>query len=102
MLIFTEVNLSSGIVCRYFIGAFRKQFLKPFALDQWEAFLLPSAKLNCHPTRFSVARFSGFFFLFIFFDKQFRLFGFLDSNTYLDTQISIISLRFGGLEITLV
>ena len=55
-----------------------------------------------HPTRFSVARFSGFLFLFIFFDGQFRLFSFSDSNTYLDTEISIISLRFGGLEITLV
>ena len=37
-----------------------------------------------------------------FFDGQFRLFSFSDSNTYLDTEISIISLRFGGLEITLV
>ena len=51
---------------------------------------------------FSVARFSGYFFLFIFFDRQFRLFSYSDSNTYLDTEISIISLRFGGLEITLV
>ena len=42
------------------------------------------------------------FFLFIFFDGQFRLFGFSDSNTYLDTEISIISLRFGGLEITVI
>ena len=33
---------------------------------------------------------------------QFRLYSFSDSNTYLDTSIFIISLRFGGLEITLV
>ena len=59
-------------------------------------------KIYGHPTRFSVASFSGFFFLFIFFDGQFRLFGFSDSNTYLDTEISIISLGFGGLQITLV
>ena len=52
--------------------------------------------------RFSVARCSGFVFLFIFFDGQSRLFSFSDSNTYLDTEICIISLRFGGLEITLV
>ena len=31
---------------------------------------------------------------------QFRLFSFSDSNTYLDTKIFIIFLRFGGLEIT--
>ena len=62
----------------------------------------PGFTVNGHPTRFSVARFSGFFFLFIFFDRQFRLFSYSDSNTYLDTEISIISLRFGGLEITLV
>ena len=43
MFIFTKVNLSSGIVCRYFIGAFLKQFLKPFGLDHLEAFLLSSS-----------------------------------------------------------
>ena len=43
-----------------------------------------------------------FFYTVFFFDGQFRLFSFSDSNTYLDTEISIISLRFGGLEITLV
>ena len=75
--------------------------MKPFGLDQLEAFLLPSSELNGHLTRFSVARFQDFF-LFIFFDSQFRLFSFSDSNTYLDTEISIISVRFGGLEITLV
>ena len=62
----------------------------------------PGFTVNGHPTRFSVARFSGFFFLFIFFNRQFRLFSYSDSNPYLDTEISIISLRFGGLEITLV
>ena len=46
--------------------------------------------------------FQNFFFLFIFFDGQFRLFSFSDSNTYLDTEVFIIPLRFGGLEITLV
>ena len=40
--------------------------------------------------------------VFIFFDGQFLRFSFSDSNTYLDTEISIISLRFGGLEITFV
>ena len=55
-----------------------------------------------HPTRFPVARFSGFFFLFIFFHGHFSLCSFSDSNAYLDTGISIISLRFGGLELTLV
>ena len=39
---------------------------------------------------------------FIFRRTKFRLFSFSDSNTYSDTEISIISLRFGGLEITLV
>ena len=59
MFIFTKVSLSFGIVCRLFIRAFRKQFLKAFGLDQPEAFLLPSSEF--HPTRFSVARFSQFF-----------------------------------------
>ena len=102
---FTKVNLSFGIVCRQFIGAFRKQFLKPFGLDQPEGLLLPSSELNGHPTRNSVnvsCSYFRIFFLFIFFDGQFRLFSFSDSNIYLDTEISIISLRFAGLEITLV
>ena len=43
-----------------------------------------------------------YFFLIIISDRQFRLFSFSDGNTYLDTEISIISLHFGGLEITLV
>ena len=34
-----------------------KQFLKPFVVDQPEAFLLPSSEINVHPTRFSVALF---------------------------------------------
>ena len=42
------------------------------------------------------------FFPFIFFDGKFRLFIYSDSNSYLDTEISIISLRFGVLEITLM
>jgi len=42
------------------------------------------------------------FFLFIYFDGQFRPFSFFHSNTYSGAEISIISLRFGGLEITLV
>ena len=62
--------------------------------------------LNGHLTRFSVAHCSGFIYIYIFFffffDEQFRLFSFSDSNTYLDTEISIISLRYEGLEITLV
>ena len=59
--------------------------------------------LNGHPTRFSVAHCSGFIYIYnFFFDGQFRLFSFSDSKTYLDTEISIISLHFGGLEITLV
>ena len=45
--------------------------------------------------------FQDIFFLLLF-DEQFRLFSFSDSNTYLDTEIFIISLRFGGLEKTLV
>ena len=53
----------------------------------------PDAILSCS--------FFRIFFLFLFFDGQFRLFSFSDSKTYLDTEISIISLRFGGLEITL-
>ena len=32
------------------------------------------------------------FFLFIFFDRQFRLFSFLESNTYSDAEISLISI----------
>ena len=67
----------------------------------WPAGSIFTSELNAHPTRFSVARFSGFFLL-IFFDGQFRLFSFSDSNTNLETEISIISLRFGGLEITSV
>ena len=55
----------------------------------------PDAILSC-------SFFRVYFFLFIFFDRQFRLFSFSGSNTYLDTEIFIISLRFGGLEITLV
>ena len=43
-----------------------------------------------------------YFFLIIISDRQFRLFSFSDGNTYLDTEISIIPLHFGGLEITLV
>ena len=35
-------------------------------------------------------------------DGQFHLFIFSDGNTYLDTKISVFSLHFGGLEITLV
>ena len=43
MFIFTKVNLSSGIVCDSLLGHYRKQFfLKPFGLDQTEAFLLPT------------------------------------------------------------
>ena len=42
------------------------------------------------------------FFPFIFFDGKFRLFIYSDSNSYLDTEISIVSLRFGVLEITLM
>ena len=42
------------------------------------------------------------FFPFIFFDGKFRLFIYSDSNSYLDTEISIISLRLGVLEITLM
>ena len=38
MFIFTKVNLSSDLVCQQFIGAFRKELLKPFGLDQPEAF----------------------------------------------------------------
>ena len=77
--------------------------MKPFGLDQPEAFNFtsdfrikwsPDAILSCSVFRI--------FFLVIFFDGQFRLSSFSDSNTYLDTEISIISLRFGGLEITLV
>ena len=56
-----------------------------------------------HPTRFSVARFSGFFLSFYIFRRtKFRIFSVSNNNTYLDTGISSISLRFGGLEITLV
>ena len=94
MFIFTKVNSSSDQVWRIAV-AFRKQFLKPFGLYQPEAFLLPSSELNGHPTRITVARFSGFFFLFIYlFDGQFRLFSFSDSNTYSDAEISIISFTF--------
>ena len=42
------------------------------------------------------------FFFAIFFDGQFRLFRFSDSNTLSDAEISSISLRFGGLDVTLV
>ena len=38
----------------------------------------------------------------IYFDGQFCPFSFFHSNTYSHAEISIISLRFGGLEITLV
>ena len=54
----------------------------------------PDAILSCSVFRI--------FFLVIFFDGQFRLSSFSDSNTYLDAEISIISSRFGGLELTLV
>ena len=54
----------------------------------------PNATLSCS--------FFRIFFSFIYFDGQFRPFSFFDSNTYSDAEISIISLRFGGLEITLV
>ena len=87
---FTTVNLSSGLVCRQFIWAFPKQFLKPFGLDLAEAFSrLPSSELRCDSQLLVV---QVFFFLFIFFDGQSRLFSFSDSNTYLGTEISIISL----------
>ena len=81
MFIFTKVNLSSCIVCRLSIGAFRKQFLKPFGLDQPEAFLLTSSELNGHPTRFSFARCSGFFFYTVFFST--------DNFAFLTFQIAI-------------
>ena len=38
--------------------------------------------------------FQDFFCCFIFFDGKFRPFGISDNNTYLDTEISIISLHF--------
>ena len=82
------------------IGAFPKQFLKPFGLDLAEAFSrLPSLELRCDSHLLVV---QVFFFLSIFFEGPSRLFKFSDRNTYLDTEISILSLRFGGLEITLV
>ena len=78
MFIFTKVNLSSDLVCQQFIGAFRKQLLKPFGLNQPEAFSLPSPEFKKdHPTRSSVARFSGFFFFSvtgIFFGRTISLF----------------------------
>ena len=60
ILIFAKVNLLSDIVCRYFIEAFRKQFFKPFGLDQDgpEAFLLP--RLCC-----SFFRISFSFYIFL-------------------------------------
>ena len=95
---------SSGIVCRLFIGAFRKQFLKPFELDQPEAFLLPSSELNgTSPDAILSCSFSRFFLSFYIFRwTKFRLFSVSNINTYSDTEISIISLRFGGLELTLL
>ena len=104
MFIFTKINLSSDQVCRQFSGAFLKQFLKPFELDQPEAFLLPSSELNgTSPDAILSCSFFRFFLSFYIFRRtKFRLFSFSDSNTYSETEISIISLRFGGLEITLV
>ena len=104
MFIFTKINLSSDQVCRQFRGAFLKQFLTPFELDQPEAFLLPSSELNgTSPDAILSCSFFRFFLSFyIFRQTKCRLFSFSDSNTYSDTEISIISLRFGGLEITLV
>jgi len=49
------------------LGHFVKQLLKPCGLDQPEAFLLPGPEFkNDHPTRSSVACFSGFFSFYIF------------------------------------
>ena len=76
-------------------------FLKPFGLDQPEAFLLPSSELRVTRRDSQLLVFQDFS-PFIFFDGKFRLFSYSDSHSYLDTEISIISLRFGGLEITLV
>ena len=56
----------------------------------------PNAILGCSLFRVYIYIYN------FFFDGQFRLFSFSDSKTYLDTEISIISLHFGGLEITLV
>ena len=88
MFIFTKVNLLSGIVC--LLRHFENSFWSLLDLTSGKHFLLPSSEWN-------VARFSG-----LFFDWQFRFFNFSESNSYLDTEIAIISLRFGGLEITLV
>ena len=61
---FSKVNLSFGKVCRQFIESFiRKQFLKPFGLDQREAFLLPSSELN--DSQLLVFQ-DFFFFIYIF------------------------------------
>ena len=77
--------------------------MKPFGLDQPEAFLLPSSELRVTRRDSQLLVFQDFFSFYIFFlDRKFRLFSYSDSNSYLDTEISIISLRFGGLEITLV
>ena len=46
--------------------------------------------------------FQDFFFFLYFSTDNFAFLDNSDSNTYLDTEISIISLGFGGLEITLV
>ena len=58
---------------------------------------------NGHPTWFSVARFSGFFFFLYFSTDNFAFLAFqIAILIYIDTEISIISLRFGGLEITVI
>ena len=81
-----------------------KQFLKPFELDQAEAFLLPSSELNgTSPNAILSCSLFRFFLSFYTFRRtKFRIFSVSNNNTYLDTGISSISLRFGGLEITLV
>ena len=55
----------------------RKQFLKPFGLDQREAFLLPSSELNDS----QLLVFQDFFFLYLYFST--------DNFAFLAFQIAI-------------
>ena len=102
MFIFTKVNLSSGIVCRQFIRAFRKQFLKPFGLDQPEAILLQSSdetvtRRDSHGCPF----FRSFFSLYIF-RRTISPFWLFRQQYLFRYRNFHFSLRFDGLEITLV
>ena len=67
MLIFTRVKLSSGIVCRQFTGAFRKQFWKSFGLDQPESIFTSEFRIKRSPDAIlSCSFFRIFFLVFIF------------------------------------